>query len=137
MSTKKLKVNNRVKFNTFLFVLAAFIFAAFSFLSMINLAKTGTTLQQISNQRGLCFDETVDPDGTKGTENEGVCSSDPEKGPLSDNIQDVAMFLYDKVTYTETMAAYRSAYSTFIIGLMFTFASLFGGVIYWNHNKAK
>ncbi len=91
----------------------------------------------ISNGRGLCFDETVDSDGAKGTKNEGVCASLGGDEERTKDINDVAMFLYNKIYYAEQTDAYRSAFSTFVIGLMFTIASLTGAVVYWNHNKNK
>ncbi|MCR5572212.1 MAG: hypothetical protein K6F57_00345 [Candidatus Saccharibacteria bacterium] len=137
MSTKKVKTNNRVKFNTLLLVLVAIVFAVISFFSMINLAGSSTWMMPISNGRGLCFDETVDSDGAKGTKNEGVCASLGGDEERTKDINDVAMFLYNKIYYAEQTDAYRSAFSTFVIGLMFTIASLTGAVVYWNHNKNK
>ena len=104
---------------------------------MINLFGSSTWMMSISNGRSLCFDETVDSDGAKGTKNEGVCASLGGNEEHTKDINDVAMFLYDKMNYAEQMDAYRSAFSTFVIGLMFTIASLTGAVVYWNHNKNK
>ncbi len=137
MSTKKSKTNNRVKFNTLFLVVIAFVFGAISFFSMINLAGSSTWMMPISNGRGLCFDETVDSDGVKGTKNEGVCASSGGDEARTEDINDAAIFLYDKMYFAEQTDAYRSAFSTFVIGLMFTIASLAGAVVYWNHNKIK
>lgn len=137
MSTKKVKTNNRVKFNTLFLVVVAFVFGAISFMSMINLAGTGLWMKQISDGRAICFGETVDSDGVKVTKNEGVCASAGGDGEHTKDINDVAMFLYNKMYYAEQMDVYRSTFSTFIIGLMFAIASLAGAVVYWNHNKNK
>ena len=137
MSTKKVKTNNRVKFNTLLLVLVAIVFAVISFFSVINLAGSSLWMTPISNGRGLCFDETVDSDGVRGTKNEGVCASSGDDEARTEDVDNAAIFLYDKMFFAEQMDAYRSAFSTFIIGLMFTIASLTGAVVYWNHNKNK
>ena len=117
MSTKKIKTKNRVKFNTLFLVVIAFVFGAISFMSMINLAGTGLWMKQISNGRAICLDEVVDSDGVKVTTLEGVCASSGGDGEHTKDINDVAMFLYNKMYYAEQMDVYRSAFSTFIIGI--------------------
>ena len=135
MSIKKNSTSSvRVKINTLLFVIAAVVFSVASYYGA-SLFKDGTI--EITHVPGVCWDDVGKGDD-KSTENEYICL--PKVGEDGKNIavssdNEYALFLYDQSQFSRAMETEHAQTIVMFVGNIFAVASLFGAVIYWNHNR--
>ena len=133
--TTNTKTSCRVIFNTLLFVVAAIMFGAITICGVNQLNLYNRNLVGVSDAPALCYNEEL-YEKNNGTviQDTYPCVSNGTEEDTS--LRDHTMFLYDRVSFTSTVLGQELMIFTVIVGCLLTTASVLGGVIYWNHNRA-
>lgn len=136
MKTSKSK--SRIFINTGLFLLASAIFAALGLCGAKKLERFDKLFVALQDSPSLCF-ESDEAKKEEPAKNAYVCKGEVDENgniPASESQTDQSIFLYDRLhlaTATTINAVQTAIVAT---GIFFSIASLFGAIIYWNHNRS-